>query len=78
MDPVQEIVEACRKDPRIRKIVEEIASMDREEREIFRRKVKTYFLSKTSSEDVEAYKFFKFILDESILKRVLDSLSGPG
>ncbi|RKX50350.1 MAG: hypothetical protein DRP38_01285 [Thermotogae bacterium] len=75
MDPIQEIVEACREDPRIRKIVEEIAAMEDDEREIFRKKVKSYFLSRTSSEDVEAYKFFKLILNESILKQVLDRLS---
>ncbi len=74
MDIVQEIVEACKEDPRIRKIVEEVASMSEEEREIFRKKVKAYFLSRTSPEDVEAYKFFKFILDETILKQVLDKL----
>jgi len=75
MDPIQEIVETCKEDPRIRKIVEEIAAMEEDEREIFRKKVKSYFLSRTSSEDVEAYKFFKLILNESILKQVLDRLS---
>lgn len=75
MDPIQGIVEACKEDPRIRKIVEEIAAMEEDEREIFRKKVKSYFLSRTSSEDVEAYKFFKLILNESILKQVLDRLS---
>jgi len=75
MNVIQEIVEACKKDPRIRKIVEDIAAMDEKEREIFRKKVKAYFLSRTSSEDVEAYKFFKLILEETILKQILDKLN---
>jgi len=60
---VQQILDAMKDDPRIKAIVLQIVRMSSEERENFRKKVTYYFMNKNSEVDVEAFKFFKAVLE---------------
>ncbi|ACM23853.1 hypothetical protein [Thermotoga neapolitana] len=60
---VQQILDAMKDDPRIKAIVLQIIRMSSEERENFRKKVTYYFMNKNSEVDVEAFKFFKVVLE---------------
>lgn len=77
---LEEIVEACLIDGRIREIVENLASMDERERKEFERKMKVYFAGRTSEEDVQAYRFYKIVLEsaEEILREVRRRERGEG
>lgn len=66
------IAEVCVNDERILDIVTNIANMSQEERDDFRSKVLNYFMKKTSSEDMEAYNFYKIILSEDNAKKVVE------
>jgi Tfp pilus assembly ATPase PilU len=69
---LEEIVSACLVDERIREIVESIASMDEKRRMEFKRKMNIYFAGRTSDEDVQAYRFYKIVLEnaEEIIRGV--------
>ena len=60
---VQQILNAMKEDSRIKAIVLQIIKMSSEERESFRKKVTYYFMNKNSEVDVEAFKFFKVVLE---------------
>ncbi|PLV57000.1 hypothetical protein [Thermotoga sp. SG1] len=60
---VQQILDVMKDDPRIKAIVLQIIKMSAEERENFRKKVTYYFMNKNSEVDVEAFKFFKVVLE---------------
>ena len=82
-DPtLREIVRACLEDERLLEIVRDVCSMDGQRREEFRMKVVSYFMDKTSEQDVQAYRFFKTILQgnnaEVILREVRRLGSGQG
>lgn len=66
------IAEACVNDERILEIVTNIANMSQEARNDFKSKVLSYFMKKTSPEDMEAYNFYKLILIEDNAKRVVE------
>jgi hypothetical protein len=73
MDRVlEEIVSACLIDGRIREIVENITLMSKEKREEFKRKMNIYFAGRASDNDVQAYRFYKIVLEnaEEILEEV--------
>ncbi len=69
---LEEIVSACLLDSRIRDLVESIASMDEKKREEFRRKMGIYFAGKSAEVDVQAYRFYKIVLEkyDEIIKEV--------
>jgi len=76
-DPVLEyIVRSCIEDPRLLDIVRSIARMSEEEKDAFLKKVSLYFINKSSEEDIEAYKFFKFVIQNSNAKRILERVKG--
>ncbi|PLV58377.1 hypothetical protein [Thermotoga sp. KOL6] len=60
---IQEILKAMKEDPRIKTIVLQILDMPDEEREKFRKKMTYYFMDKRSEIDIEAFKFFKAVLE---------------
>lgn len=62
-DALNEIIKAANEDERIRSIIVQLFSMTDEEREDFKRKVMLYFIDKDSDIDVEAFKFFKIVLE---------------
>jgi len=64
-DLLNEISAACRNDKRLREILRRVLSMDATEIGDFKKKMSVYFIGKESVEDLEAKKFFSFILDDS-------------
>ncbi len=60
---LEEIISACLIDSRIRDLVESIASMSKEQREEFKKKMNIYFAGKSAEEDVQAYRFYKLVLE---------------
>jgi len=77
-DVLQEIVRACREDKRIFEIVQSVALMSREEKEQLGAKVKNYFLDKTGQIDVQAYRFYNFILDNANAQKIVEIVSSDG
>ncbi len=72
MDEVfQEVVRACIEDKRLLDIVKSISKMTDEERSIFERKLSFYFMNRSSEEDVQSYRFFKYIMENDNAARVL-------
>jgi len=55
-------------------IVKHVASMSDEEKELFKTKVKAYFLNRTDETDLQAYEFFRLILEDKNAERVLKML----
>ncbi len=62
-DALNEIIRAANEDERIRSIIVQLFSMTDEEREVFKKKVMLYFIDKDSDADVEAFKFFKLVIE---------------
>lgn len=62
-DALNEIIRAANEDERIRSIIVQLFSMTDEEREVFKKKVMLYFIDKDSNADVEAFKFFKLVIE---------------
>lgn len=62
-DALNEIVRTANEDERIKSIIVQLSSMTSEEREDFKRKMMLYFIDKDSDVDVEAFKFFKLLLE---------------
>ncbi|MEN3007457.1 hypothetical protein [Pseudothermotoga sp.] len=73
-DVLLQIAEACLHDERLIEVVKSIASMAEVEKELFRTKLKVYFLNKTGETDLQAYEFFRILLQENNAKRVLELL----
>ncbi len=72
MDPVfAEVIKACIEDRRLLDIVRNIFRMSDEEREAFKRKLSIYFMDKFSDEDVNAFRFFRFVLEKNNAEKVL-------
>ncbi len=69
---LEEIVSACLIDSRIRDLVENIATMDNEKRNEFKKKMNIYFAGRSAEEDVQAYRFYKLVLEkyDEILEEV--------
>lgn len=72
MDELTQIAQACLIDDRISEVVKSISSMSEDELRDFRSRVVAYFMSRNSPEDVEAYKFYKIILEPGNAKRVME------
>jgi len=71
----EEVVKKCSYDPELKKIVFYIASLSKEELTNFKKKLNLYFMNKSSSTDIEAYKFYKILIDSNnakILKRKIE------
>lgn len=62
-DALNEIVRVANEDERIKSIIIQLISMTSEEREDFKRKMMLYFIDKDSDVDVEAFRFFKLLLE---------------
>ncbi len=73
-DVLLRIAEACIHDERLLEVVKGIASMKETEKEFFKTKLKVYFLSKTEEADLQAYEFFRILLQENNAERVLELL----
>ena len=72
-DPVlEDVVKSCIEDSRLLDIVRNVARMSKEEKELFSKKVSLYFMNRSSEDDIEAYKFFKFILQNDNSKVILE------
>ncbi|MGC8820944.1 MAG: hypothetical protein ACP5PP_07605 [Fervidobacterium sp.] len=74
-EPTEEIIiiaQACLNDERILGIVKSIAQMTDAERQDFKRKVLNYFMKRNSPEDMEAYKFYRIILEDSNFQKILE------
>ncbi len=78
MTAFEEIVKACLEDERLLDIVRNVARMSEGEREVFRRKVLRYFADKTSEVDVQAYRFFKFVLEDGNASKILEEVERLG
>jgi len=72
MEELRNIAQACINDQRIYDIVVSIANMTEEEASVFKSKVLAYFINKKSPDDVEAYKFYKLLLENQNVRKVLD------
>lgn len=72
-DALNEIIKAANEDERIRSIIVRVAFMTDEEREDFKRKMMLYFIDKDSDVDVEAFKFFKLLLEN--LELIIEKLN---
>uniref|UniRef100_A0A7C4VTU5 Uncharacterized protein n=1 Tax=Fervidobacterium thailandense TaxID=1008305 RepID=A0A7C4VTU5_9BACT len=72
MEDLRYIAEVCLKDERIHEIVSNIARMDEEQLREFKSKVVAYFMNKNSQDDVEAYKFFRLVLEDDNAKKILE------
>ncbi|MCD6545087.1 MAG: hypothetical protein J7K69_00330 [Thermotogae bacterium] len=71
---IKEIVNACLEDENLLEVIKIIASMNREEKDLFRKKVNKYFFSKSSPNDVMAYKFYQFVLLDDNAEKVLNEV----
>ncbi|MGB9790759.1 MAG: hypothetical protein ACPLTP_09050 [Thermotoga caldifontis] len=70
-DLLLQIAKACAQDESLLAVVKHVASMNEEEKESFRVKVKMYFLNKTDEVDLQAYEFFRLILESDNAAQVL-------
>ncbi len=73
----KEFVEKCAYDPELRKIIYAIAGMKEEEKMKFRKKMRLYFLNKSSVEDRKAMEFYELLLKENNaieLKKCIEGL----
>lgn len=77
-DVLQEIVKACVEDQRVFEIVCAVAKMTTQEKEQFESKVKSYYLSRTDQEDLQAYQFYIFILSNSNAQKIVEIVSSKG
>ena len=75
----EEIVKKSAYDSELKKIVYYIASMNNEQKKDFKKKLNLYFFDKNSENDVEAYKFYKVLLEsnnaqilQKEIKKILD------
>ncbi len=75
-EEIKEIIRACAEDQNLRRIIFEIDQMDEGHKALFARKIDVYFFSRSSKEDAQAYRFFKFVLDDQIRENVIVLLKG--
>jgi hypothetical protein len=61
----EEIIKKTAYDSELKKIVYYIASMSDEQKEDFKKKLNLYFFDKNSENDVEAYRFYKVLLENN-------------
>lgn len=74
---INEIVRSCAEDEKLRRVVLDINDMNRKQREDFSKKVNVYFLSqKESNLEIQAYRFFKLLLNDDIRGVVVERLKG--
>ncbi|HBT38563.1 MAG: Uncharacterized protein XD58_0063 [Thermotoga sp. 50_1627] len=73
-DVLLQIANACAQDASLLEIVRHVASMSDEEKALFKTKVKVYFLNRTGEIDLQAYEFFRLILEDKNAERVLQML----
>ena len=74
-DPnLKEVIKACIEDRRLLEIVKNISRMSEEEKSLFRKKMNAYFTSRSSDVDVQAYRFFKFVLEGDNVLRILEGV----
>lgn len=71
---IKEIVKACAEDKNLRRIVFEIDGMREDQRSSFEVKMMNYFFGKNSPDDLQVYKFFKLILDDSVRNKVISGI----
>ncbi|ODN30038.1 hypothetical protein [Fervidobacterium thailandense] len=72
MEDLRYIAEVCLNDERIYEIVSNIACMSEEQLREFKNKVIAYFMNKSSQDDMEAYKFYKIVLENDNAKKILE------
>lgn len=72
MEEIKVIAEACVTDERIYDVIYSISVMTDEELREFRTKVVNYFMNRNSVEDMEAYKFYKVILEDNNARKILE------
>ena len=76
MELLKSVVDACKIDRDLRNVVKNIALMSGEEKDLFLKKVKAYYLLKTDETDREAYRFYKVVLENNNAKIILQELEG--
>jgi len=72
LEEIKVIAEACVTDERIYDVIYSISVMTDEELREFRTKVVNYFMNRNSVEDMEAYKFYKVILEDNNARKILE------
>ncbi|MGB9795616.1 hypothetical protein [Fervidobacterium gondwanense] len=72
MEELKVIAHTCVSDERIYEIVSSVAQMSDDELSQFRTKVISYFMTKNSPEDKEAYRFYRILLEDQNAKKVLE------
>ncbi len=74
---INEIVRSCAEDEELRRVVLNINGMNRKQRGEFLEKVNVYFSSqKESLLEVQAYRFFKLLLNDDVRGVVVERLKG--
>ncbi len=72
LEELKIIAQTCTNDERIYEIVSSVAQMSDDELSQFRTKVISYFMTKNSPEDKEAYRFYRILLEDQNAKKVLE------
>ena len=73
-DLLNEISVACKEDKRLRDILRRVLSMNEKEIQAFKKKMNIYFIGKETREDLEAKRFFSFILNDSNAQAVAQKI----
>ena len=73
-DLLNEISVACKEDKRLRDILRRVLSMNEKEVKEFKKKMNIYFIGRDTQEDLEAKRFFSFILNDSNAKAVAQKI----
>jgi hypothetical protein len=71
---INEIVRSCAEDENLRRIVLNVHSMKKDEREIFLKKMNIYFSNQHSSVEAQAYKFFRVLLMDDVRNVIVERL----
>ncbi len=72
----KEIVKKCAYDPELKRIIYYIASLTSEKRDEFKKKLNLYFMNKNTEDDVEAFKFYKLLIDSDNAVKLKDEIEG--
>jgi len=73
-DLLNEISVACKEDKRLRDILRRVLSMNEKDIQVFKKKMSIYFIGKETQEDLEAKRFFSFILNDSNAQAVAQKI----
>ena len=72
---INEIVRSCAEDENLRRVVLEIHSMTKEERNEFFKKMEAYFSQLSSSVDRQAYKFFSILFKDDVRNIIVERIN---